>query len=108
MKRHSDWLGVETEEVLLTGGASENDGIAQIVADIFGKKVGRLSVAGSAALGAAMRAAVALGHDVRVLEESFSAPSQGREILPHPETSSTYRDSEKVFAEALKNRFNLM
>ena len=107
MKRHSDWLGVETEEVLLTGGASENDGIAQIVADVFGKKVGRLSVAGSAALGAAMRAAVALGEDIRALEADFSAPSQGRELLPRAELASSYRDLEKIFVEVLKNRFNL-
>lgn len=107
MKRHSDWLGVETEEVLLTGGASENDGIAQIVADIFGRKVRRLSIASSAALGAAMRAAVALGHDLTRLEASFSAPVAGRDIEPDPSRSQTYRALEKVFAEALKNHFNL-
>lgn len=107
MKRHSDWLGVETEEVLLTGGASENDGIAQIAADVFGKKVRRLSVAGSAALGAAMRAAVAMGADIDKLEAAFSAPAEGRDVLPRSENAETYRDLEKVFAQALKNSFNL-
>ena len=107
MKRHSDWLGVETEEVLLTGGASENDGIAQIVADIFGKKVRRLSVAGSAALGAAIRAAVSLGDDLNGLEAAFSAPAEGRDVKPNPNQATVYAELEKVFAEALKNRFNI-
>ncbi|MBK1833100.1 xylulokinase [Roseibacillus ishigakijimensis] len=107
MKRHSDWLGVETEEVLLTGGASENNGIAQIVADIFGKKVRRLSVAGSAALGAALRAAVARGDDLSTLEEAFSAPAEGRDVLPREEYATVYRQLEEKFAEALKNRFDL-
>ncbi|MGJ8725649.1 MAG: xylulokinase [Roseibacillus sp.] len=106
MKRHSDWLGVETEEVLLTGGASENDGIAQIVADIFGKKVRRLSVAGSAALGAAIRAAVSLGDDINELEAAFSAPAEGRDVEPRKENAAVYAQLEKVFAEVLKNRLN--
>ena len=106
MKRHSDWLGVETEEILLTGGASENDGIAQLIADVFGKKVRRLSVAGSAGLGAAMRAAVACGDSLAELEAAFSAPAEGRDLAPRAETAVTYSHLEKVFAEALKNRFN--
>lgn len=107
MKRHSDWLGVETEEILLTGGASQNDGVAQIVANVFGKKVRRLSVAGSAALGAAMRAAVALGDDIGNLECQFSAPAPGRDVEPDPSVRQTYQALEKVFAEALCKHFNL-
>ncbi len=106
MKYHADWLGVETEEILLTGGASENDGIAQTAADIFGKKVRRLEISGSAALGAALRAAVAVGDsDLARLEEVFSAPTPGRDLLPRPEYTSRYQDLEKVFAEALRKHF---
>ena len=107
MKRHSDWLGVETEEILLTGGASENDGVAQVVADIFGKKVRRLAVSGSAGLGAAMRAAVSFGEELSELEAVFSAPSAGRDIEAREENRSVYADLEKIFAEALQNRFNM-
>lgn len=106
MKHHSDWLGVEAEEILLTGGASENDGIAQIVANVFGKKVRRLAVAGSATLGAAMRAAVALGADLSALERALSSPAAGREVDPQAQYTNTYQALEKSFAEALKNRFN--
>lgn len=106
MKCHSDWLGVETEEILLTGGASENDGIAQIAADIFGKKVRRLSVAGSAALGAAMRAAVASGVELASLERAFSSPAPGRDLEPNPAHAASYRSLEKVFAEALEKHFD--
>lgn len=106
MKHHSDWLGVETKEILLTGGASENDGIAQIVANVFGKKVRRLAVAGSATLGAAMRAAVALGADLSALEHALSSPAEGRDVEPQAQFANTYQALENSFAESLKNRFN--
>ena len=82
MKLHSDWMGVEPTEIYLTGGASQNDGIAQIVADVFGVPVARLAVAGSAGLGAALQAAVAAGDDLRELEEKFCAPEQGSTRQP--------------------------
>lgn len=106
MKHHADWLGVETEEVLLTGGASENDGIAQIVANIFGKKVRRLAVAGSATLGAAIRAAVALGADLNALEAALSAPAEGRDVEPQVALAGTYQALEKSFAQSLQKYFN--
>lgn len=106
MKHHADWLGVETEEVLLTGGASENDGIAQIVANVFGKKVRRLAVAGSATLGAAMRAAVALGADLEALEGTLSAPAEGRDVEPQVALADTYQALEKSFAQSLQKYFN--
>lgn len=57
MKLRSQWMQLEPEVIYLTGGASKNDAIAQVVADVFQAKVQRLAVSGSVALGAAMRAA---------------------------------------------------
>ena len=58
MKLRIDWMQVSPEVIYLTGGASQNDAISQVVADIFQCKVQRLSVSGSVALGGAMRAAI--------------------------------------------------
>lgn len=90
MRIHSDWLGVTPERIYLTGGASENDGIAQTVANVFGVPVERLDVPGSATIGAAMRAAHALGEDLRDLEKKFSQPKEGRTIEPEPGVRETY------------------
>jgi sugar (pentulose or hexulose) kinase len=51
----------KVELIRLTGGASRNKAIAQIISDIFGAKVECISVSNSAALGAAMRAAHCCG-----------------------------------------------
>ena len=64
MRLHSQWMEVKTERIRLTGGASKNDGIAQLVADVFQAPVERLDVSNSAALGAALIAAAADGHDL--------------------------------------------
>jgi xylulokinase len=53
---HSEWMGEKINHIILTGGASQNNKIAQIIADVFDAKIERLEVANSAALGAAMRA----------------------------------------------------
>ena len=56
MLLHSEWMGETIDHVILTGGASQNNEIAQIIADVFNAKIDRLEVSNSAALGAAMRA----------------------------------------------------
>lgn len=53
---HSEWMGEKITKIILTGGASQNNAMAQIIADIFGATIQRLAVTNSAALGAAMRA----------------------------------------------------
>jgi xylulokinase len=78
------------ERILLTGGASRNDGIAQVVADVFGVPVERLAMANSAALGAAILAAVTVGHSMTSLQEMFCQPADGSRIEP---TSSTDYDT---------------
>jgi len=91
MKIHSQWLGVQPTEVYLTGGASQNNGIAQLVADVFGCPSARLSVAGSAGLGAAMRAAAACGANITELESAFCAPDPGSTMMPRV---ADYTESE--------------
>lgn len=101
MRANSDWLGDAPQEILLTGGASQNDGIAQIVADVFQTPVRRLSVPDSAALGAAIMASCSAGHRLSELEAAFSAPDPAGDLLPNRELASTYEEALKSFRAAL-------
>lgn len=101
MKLHSKWMGVKTERILLTGGASKNNGIAQVVADVFQAPVERLEIANSAALGAALIAATADGHDISVLESVFCKPSSGSRIEPKRSLEGNYSTALDGFAKLL-------
>lgn len=90
MRTHSDWLGVSPSCIYITGGASENDGIAQVIANVFGVPVDRLDVPGSATIGAGMRAAQGLGDVLGNLESKFSQPKEGRAIQPNSDAHAVY------------------
>ncbi len=82
MRLHSQWIGEKADLIRLTGGASQNNGIAQLVADIFQAPVERFAVANGAALGAAIRAAHASGHDLGGLQAAFCKPAPGSRLEP--------------------------
>jgi xylulokinase len=109
MKVSSRWLGVSPETIYLTGGASKNTGIAQTVADVFGVPVSRLSVPGSAALGAAMRAANAVcGISLDSLEAAFCQPDSGSTVQPREGTGKIYEELEQKWVSALHEAFPLL
>ncbi len=56
MRIHSQWMGRRPARIYATGGASENEEILQIMADVHGCPVFRFEISNSAALGAALRA----------------------------------------------------
>ncbi len=105
MRLHSRWMEVKTERIRLTGGASKNDGIAQLVADIFQAPVERLDVLNSAALGAALIAAAADGNDLESLQEIFCKASSGSALQPDPLLAGAYDDAlgrfQSLLTEAL-------
>ena len=82
LRRQLDWMGVQPESVFLTGGASCNGGIAQVIADAFGVPTQRLAVSGSVALGSAMRAAMVAGIRQADLEAALCAPEPGSMCEP--------------------------
>jgi xylulokinase len=82
MKLCTDWMQLKPETLYLTGGASKNDAIAQILADIFQVQVQRLAVSGSVGLGAAMRAACQSGVALEELEANFCRPEAGSLLKP--------------------------
>ncbi|YCM44874.1 FGGY-family carbohydrate kinase [Verrucomicrobiaceae bacterium 227] len=101
MRQHFRWLDVEPTRISLTGGASENDGIAQVIANVFGVPVDRLDVPGSAAVGAGMRAACILGVPLEELESKFSVPREGSTIVPEEGAHEIYDEMQDRFAEFL-------
>ena len=100
MKRHTDWIGIAADRILLTGGASRNDGIAQVAADVFGAPVERLAIANSAALGAAILAAVTDGGSMAELQSTFCQTSAGSRLSPQP--NADYSATMCKFVELLE------
>lgn len=102
MKLRTDWMKLSPEVVYLTGGASQNDAIAQVVADIYQAKVQRLAVTGSVALGGAMRAAVnSLGADLSALEAQFCQVDDQSTVEPSCD-ASVYADLLTKIADLTK------
>jgi xylulokinase len=105
MKLHSRWMGVAAERIRLTGGASKNDGVAQVVADVFQAPVERLDVANSAALGAALIAATAGGNSLTELQEIFCKPAENSLIQPNrdlaPHYATALSEFESLLAETI-------
>ena len=101
MRLHSQWMGVKTERIRLTGGASKNDGIAQLVADVFQCPVERIDVSNSAALGAALIAAAADGHDLEALQRIFCVAAPGATLQPDTSLAAPYEDALVGFKSLL-------
>jgi len=102
MKLRTDWMQLQPEVIYLTGGASKNDAIAQVVADVFQAKVQRLAVSGSVALGAALRAASnSLSLDLHELESQFCKPEADSTIQPKA-AARAYDAAAKTISELLK------
>jgi xylulokinase len=106
MRLHSQWMAVTPKRIRLTGGASTNNGIAQIVADVFQAPVERLAIPNSAALGAALIAATAGGHDLKSLQQTFCQSSAGSETKPDPTLAPVYQNALERFENLLMREPN--
>jgi xylulokinase len=89
MRLHSQWMQVAPEKIFVTGGASNDPALLQVLADVMNCRVLRIEISKSAALGAALQAAHgwlnADGQTVKweKLVAGFTAPVPGSEVLPH-------------------------
>jgi xylulokinase len=96
MRLHARWMGVRPGRLLATGGASRNEAILRVMADVHGCPVFRFEVSNSAALGAALRAAHAwrraTGAPVGWPEivAGFTEPAAASRIDPDPSTAAVY------------------
>jgi xylulokinase len=102
MQRHSDWIGEQPKLVRVTGGASKNRGIRQVLADVFGAEIRALSVGNSSALGGALRAAEAIGRvPFASLYEAFAATDPARNASPQSGATASYGALRQKFTERL-------
>lgn len=98
MKLHSKWIGEKFTRIRVTGGASKSRGICQIIADVFQAKVEKISVADSATLGAALRAASTMFYFKRnEICAKFATASET--IEPDKSRAGVYEDMLEKFAE---------
>lgn len=102
MQRHSDWIGEQPKVIRVTGGASKNRGIRQVLADVFGAEIRALSVGNSSALGAALRAAEAVsGATFASLYERFAATDDTRSASPRAGATASYSELRQKFVQCL-------
>jgi xylulokinase len=100
---HSEWMGVEIRSLSVTGGASQNEQILQVFADVHGCPVRRFQTTNAAALGAALRAAH--GHAKAIgaprswdeVVTPFTQPEAGSTIEPNPANRETYRQMVEAY-----------
>jgi xylulokinase len=101
MQHHSDWIGETPSSLLVTGGASANRGVLQVLADVFQAELRTLSVKNSSALGGAVRAANAVaGAPFSDLAARFSAPSPAA-VTPGAGTATAYDELRDRYAERI-------
>jgi sugar (pentulose or hexulose) kinase len=102
MKNHADAmcneLDISMENIIVSGGGSNSDLFMQIFTDVFGVPAVRNQVNGSASLGAAICAAVAVGA-YPGFDEAIAAMVKIRDrFQPIPEHTSIYKQmNEKVY-----------
>ncbi len=94
MKIHTKWMKSNTSTIYVTGGASQNNTILQIISDIFQSDIKKSEVTGSVALGAAMRAAQhCMKIDLSILENNFCRFSNDV-INPNVDNENIYLEAE--------------
>jgi xylulokinase len=105
MRAHSGWMGPRPRRIRVTGGASKNQAILQVLADVLQAELRPMVVSNASAMGAALRAAHgALGIGWSDLYERFSAPDAKRAVRPRAETRAVYDQLEQAFLARLHER----
>jgi len=103
MQRHSDWIGEKPRSVRVTGGASKNRGILQVIADVFDARIETIQVSNSAALGAAVRAAQAgTGLPWAELYARFVVADASVHVESSPSSVLAYAEPRAKFAHKMQ------
>ncbi len=109
-KIHARWMGVDISSLYVTGGASSNEEILRVYADVHNCPVHRFETTNSAALGAALRAAHSdqnRGDDGPSWEEvvgPFAQPVAGSTIEPNAEAVAVYEKLAPEYEALEKER----
>ena len=99
MRNHSTWMQQDPTRIHVTGGASANEEILKIMANVFQVPVRRQETTNGAAVGAVLRAAHAVtpGKDWDALSAPFQESSHA-DVLPDPDTASLYDSLRQEYA----------
>jgi xylulokinase len=103
MRLHSEWIGEKPQEIYATGGASANENILQIAANVFSIQIKKFEFANSAALGAALRSAksyydlVGERKSWQEITKSFSPLSRSKIITPNKELKPLYDEMLQLY-----------
>ena len=100
LKTFADQHADSITTIRLTGGASQNTAIAQMVADVFQVKVERIEISNSAALGAAMRAVHACSN-ITWNELNCKFTSAESSLNPNANNSSIYKEKLKAYRKLI-------
>jgi xylulokinase len=92
---HAENLGVTPSRLKITGGASKNQSIVQIAADVFGCPIESIESTASAALGAALRAVSVMKPEKDL--ESLVAP-----FVKVVQTTNPVAENHKIYAQMKK------
>jgi xylulokinase len=107
MKIHSSWISEAPTTIRITGGASCDDGIARVLADVFNVNIQRLLTSNSAGLGAALMAAQGVTKaDWNDLHDVFSKANSAS-IEPNAKNSAVYNQILPEFGRRLQDAFDL-
>jgi xylulokinase len=99
MKLRSAWIGAP-RRLLTTGGGSRNPGLSQVLADVFQREIADIEVPKSAALGAAIRAAVCAGGASPAIARLF-AKSGSKVFKPNAAATAVYEEHAARMLDAL-------
>jgi xylulokinase len=107
-KIHSAWMGVAIRSLCVTGGASANEEILRVFADVHGCPVHRFETANAAALGAALRAwhghlkATGAPKPWKEIAAPFARPLPGSTLQPDPAATEVYAKLIREYRELEK------
>jgi len=103
MRLHADWIGEAMTTVLVTGGASKNQGLLRVLADVFQATIMPLAVSNSSALGAALRAAQGIGGFAwQDLYDWFCPPDRSHAVFPDQTTREVYQQLTAAYELRLR------
>ena len=101
MRHHTLWHGNHPKSIVVTGGLSQSDGICQTLSNIFQRPVKRLNSHASAALGAAIIAAIADEQPTKQLIDDFCKYRKRAAITPKPGAEAIYKVLGEKFTSLL-------
>ena len=101
MRLHADWMKLNPSMIIATGGASENQAVLQVMADVFQCPVKRSEITKGAAIGAALIAAHAVSRkpDWTDTIRGFADLSDDGAVHPSPAAAAVYAPLLQSYAE---------